>query len=197
MNRSLQLLICLSAAVVLCQCSSSEKKGKNLAEMTLRERTDLKPDNSMLSQRSSFEKYITDPKMSKGNAGTYFQKQTHHSKSFNGGDSYAGQKQFKTDQSWFGKSKAKNMDMTYSLGDKQAPGMKSSFKTDVSRFGSQQAREGSSTFSGANNMFQTGSALSRSKGTPKAPLIIENYNDKGGKTSAYTEDEVRKLLNRN
>lgn len=196
MNRFFQLIICLLAAVVLCQCSSSKKtvKKKDTSSMSLAQRSMLKPD---ANQRSSFEKYITDPKMSKGNAGTYFQKQTHHSKGFNGGDSYAGQKQFKTDQSWFGKSKAKNMDMTYSLGDKQASGMKGAFKTDVSRFGSQQAREGSSTFSGANNMFQTGSALSRSKGTPKAPLIIENYNDKGGKASAYTEDEVRKLLNRN
>jgi hypothetical protein len=196
MNRFFQLLICLPAAVVLCQCSSGEKKAakKDTANMSLAQRSMLKPD---ANQRSSFEKYITSPQ-SKSNAGAYFQKQMHQSKSFNGGQSYAGQKQFKTDESRFGKSKAQNMDMTYALGDKRASGTSGAFKTESSRFAGKQARESGSAFSGADNVFKAGSALTRSKGTPKAPLIIENYNDRGGgKASAYTEDEVKKLLNRN
>lgn len=195
MNPPMRLLICLSAGVVLCQCSGPEKKKSDPSELSLVKRTTSGVD---LSKRSSFEKYMSDPKLSKGSAGSYFQKQAHHAKNFNGGNSYAGQKQFKTSQSLFGKSKATGLDMTYALGDKQAGGMNDSFKTDASRLGSQQAREGSSFFSGADSSFKTGSALTRSRSIGRAPHIIENYNDRGGgKKSAYSEDEVRKLLNRN
>lgn len=194
MNSALRLLICLSTGAVLCQCSSTEKKKPDPAEQTLAKRTTAGVD---MNKRSRYEKYMNDPKLSNGSAGSYFQKQTHHSKSFNGGNSYSGQKEFKTSQSLYGKSKA-NFDMTYALGDKQALGKNSTFKADESRFGTQKAREGDSLFSGADNEFKTGSALTRSKSTGKAPKIIENYNDKGeGKKSAYSEEEVRKLLNRN
>lgn len=195
MTAAIRLLICFSAGAVLCQCSSPKKKKADPSEQSLVKRTTSGVD---MNKRSSYEKYMTDPKLSKGSAGSFFQKQTHHSKSFSGGDSYAGQKQFKTGQSIFGKSKAGGFDMTYALGDKQAGGTKSSFKADVSRFGSQQARESSSMFGGADDSFKTGSALTRRKRTGKAPNIIENYNDMGGgKKSAYSEDEVRSLLNRN
>ncbi|MCF7786049.1 MAG: hypothetical protein K9N47_08000 [Prosthecobacter sp.] len=195
MNPTLRLLICLSAGVVLCQCSSTKKKKKeDPSEQSLVKRTTSGVDTN---KRSQYEKYMNDPKLSKGSAGSYFQKQTHHSKNFNGGNSYSGQKEFKTSESLYGRSRTK-LDMTYVLGDKQALSKNNSFKADESRFGSQKAREGESLFSGADNQFNTGSALTRSKSIGKAPKIIENYNDKGGgKKSAYSEEEVRKLLNRN
>lgn len=188
-------LLCVCAGVALCQCSGDGKKPakKDTANMSLTQRSMLKPDEN---QRSRYEKYITDPK-SKGTAGSYFQNQKHHSKNFNGGDSYAGQKQFKTDQSWFGRSKNKSADMTYSLGNKQATGVDGKFKTDKSRLGDRQAGENGSTFSGADSIFKTSSALPRSQRTARPPKIIENYTDQGGKPGAYTEDEVKKLLNRN
>ncbi len=194
MNLPARLLICLGAGAVLCQCTGPKKKKADATEQTLVKRTTSGMD---MSKRSSFEKYMTDPKLAGGSAGSYFSKQSHHAKSFNGGNSYAGQKQFKTSQSLFSK-KATGFDMTYALGDKRAGGTKNSFKTDSSRFGSQQAREGNSFFGGADQTFKTGLALPRSKGIGKGPKIIENYNDRGGgKKSAYSEDEVRKLLNRN
>ncbi|MCX6850508.1 MAG: hypothetical protein NTY98_16435 [Verrucomicrobia bacterium] len=193
----MRLLICISAGVVLCQCSTkttTKKKKVDPSEQKLLQRTTSGVD---MTKRSQYEKYMNDPKLSKGSAGSHFQKQMHNSKSFNGSNSYAGQKEFKTSQSVYGKSKAK-FDMTYALGDKQALGKNSTFKAGESRFGNQKAREGDSLFSGADNQFKTGSALTRSKSFGKAPKIIENYNDRGeGKKSAYSEDEVRKLLNRN
>jgi hypothetical protein len=196
MNATLRLLICLGAGVFLCQCTTTKKKKKeDPSEQTLMKRTTSGMD---MTKRSKYEKYMSDPKMGKSSAGSYFQKQAHHSKTFSGSNSYAGQKQFKTSQSMFGKSKANGLDMTYALGDKQALSSKNGFKTDASRFGNQKAHEGNSLFSGADNQFKTGSALTRSKSFGKAPEIIENYNDRGnGKKSAYSEDEVRKLLNRN
>lgn len=198
MNSTVRLLICLSAGVVLCQCSTkttSKKKKVDPSEQKLLQRTTSGVD---MTKRSQYEKYMSDPKLAKGSAGSYFQKQTHNSKNFGGNNSFSGQKQFKTNESIFGKSKSKNFDMTYALGDKQALSKNNGFKASESRFGNQKAREGGSLFSGADNQFKTGSALTRSKSFGKAPKIIENYNDRGeGKKSAYSEDEVRKLLNRN
>jgi hypothetical protein len=196
MNATMRLLICLIAGVVLCQCTSTKKKKKvDPSEQSLQTRTTSGMD---MSKRSKYEKYMSDPKLANSSAGSHFQKQMHNSKSFNGSNSYSGQKEFKTGQSVYGKSKSKNFDMTYALGDKQALSKNNGFKAGESRFGNQQAREGDSLFGGADNQFKTGSALTRSKSFGKAPKIIENYNDRGeGKKSAYSEDEVRKLLNRN
>lgn len=188
-------LLCVCAGIILCQCSGGGKKPakKDTSGMSLAQRSMLKPDEN---QRSRYEKYITNPH-SKGNAGAWFQDKKHHSSSFNGGNSYAGQKQFKTSQSWLGRSKASGVDMTYSLGDKQASGVDGKFKTSRSRFDGRQAGENGSAFSDADSVFKTDSALPRSQRTARKPLIIENYNDKSGKPGAYTEDEVKKLLNRN
>jgi hypothetical protein len=193
MKPTVRFLWITAAGLVLCHCAGDGKAKKDTAGMSLAQRAMLKPDEN---QRSRFEKYITNPK-SKGNAGTWYQDKMHHSKSFNGGDSYAGQKQFKTDQSWFGRSKNKSADMTYALGDRQATGVDGTFKTDKSKLGGRQATENGSTFSGADSVFKTNSALPRSQRVAREPLIIENYNDKAGKPGAYTEAEVKKLLNRN
>lgn len=193
MKQLLSLTICASAGLMLCQCSGTDKKSKKTTEMSLEQRAVRKPDDS---QRSQYEKYITDPKMSKGGAGTYFQKQMHHSKNFNGANSYAGQKQFKTSQSWFGKSRSQAADMTYSLGDRQSRMGGEAFKADQSRFGSQQAREGSSSFRGSGDVFKTDSALTRSQSRPKQPSIIGNLEATSTTDGAYTEDQVRSLLQR-
>lgn len=199
MNTPLPLLLCALTGLLLCQCSSGGKekavKTKNLASMPLAQRSMLKPDEN---QRSQYEKFITTPKNGKGGAGAHFQNQAHHSKSFSGGNSYAGGKAFKTNQSWFGKSKAQGMDLTYSLGDTQSSMGGDGFKTGQSRLGGQQARQGTSSFQGSDSVFKTGNALTRSRGAPRPLKIIESFNDSdGGKASAYTEDEVRKLINRN
>ncbi len=192
---ALSLLLSLCAALALCQCSTKTEKPKSTSEMTLQQRATLKPNQN---QRSQFEKYITGSKGMKGSAGNYYQKQMHHSKSFGGGNSYAGQKQFKAGQSWFGKSKASGMDMTYALGDHQSSMGRTAFKADASRMGRQEAREAGSAFNGGGNIFKTGSALTRAEGMPEAPLIIEDRSQgsSSGKKAAYTEDEVKKLLGR-
>ncbi len=194
MNHAARFLICISAGVALCQCSSPKKKTTSSAEQSLVQRAMAKPDDK---KRSQFEKYISGSGHGpQGSTGAYFQKQVHNSKSFSGGNSYDGQKQFKTSQSRFGKSKVPGMDQTYALGDKTPSGLNGAYKAEQSRFGSMQSRDGSSAFNGPDN-FKTGSALTRSRSVGKAPSIIENYNSMGGKKSAYSEDEVRKLLNRN
>ncbi len=192
MNRLLQLLIC-ATGVVLCQCSHSEKKKSKPSELSLAQRAMRKPD---ATERSQFEKYLSPSKDGKSGTAAHYQKQTHQSKSFSGGDSYAEQKPFKAGQSWFGKSKVQGMDTTYALGDQQAAGLGGTFKAGASNLGSKQDRAGDSTFRSSNDAFKAGSALTRSKRTGKAPLIIETIETQSIKKSAYTEDEVKRLLNR-
>ncbi|MEZ5388112.1 MAG: hypothetical protein R3F13_21605 [Prosthecobacter sp.] len=197
MNPTSQILLCALAVGVLCQCTGGDDKKakkKDTSNMPLAQRSMLKPDEN---QRSRFEKFITDPKAGKGGAGNYFQKQVHHSNSFSGGNSYAGQKQFKAGQSWFGKSRAQGMDTTYSLGNRQSSMAGEGFDAGQSKLGARQSRDGASVFGGSDSIFKTGNALTRSAGAPKPPKIIENYNDMGGGKSAYSEDEVRRLINRN
>lgn len=195
MNLLFRVLLCMTAAAALCQCSSSKKKKKSKSsELSLAQRATAKPD---MQKRSSFEKSLnSNSKSAKGSAGSFYQKQMHLSKEFTGGNKYAGQKQFKTSQSWFGKSKALSKDTTYALGEKQASGMSGKFKTGDSRYSDMQAREGSSAFSGSKSLVKTNSALTRSLSVGKGPKIIENIEANSTKKSAYTEDEVKTLLGR-
>lgn len=191
MKHLLPLLLCVSAALLLSQCSGPEKKKTSSLDMSLKERSMQKPDASV---RSQFEKYIGGTG-AKGATGNWYQRQMHHSKSFGGG-SYAGQKNFKADQSWFGKSKAMGTDMTYSMGGKQASMGKGSFKAGQSSFAGQGARENGSAFSGAGDIFSTRSALPYSQSGSKIPQIIENIQTTSTKKSAYSESEVKSLLGR-
>ncbi len=191
MNTLLSLLLCVSAVLGLCHCSASGDGKKTPKEMTLAQRAMQKPDANV---RSQFEKYIGGTG-TKAGAGSWYQKQMHHSKSF-GSTSYGGQKSFKAGQSWFGKSKAPGMDMTYSMGGRQSSMAGSAFKAGESRFGGKSAHEAGSAFSGGGDVFGTGSALTRAKGTPRAPLIIENFEATSTKKSAYSESEVKSLLGR-
>lgn len=185
------LLSCLPAVLLLCQCSGPKEVKKDLSTMTLAQRSTAKPS---AEQRSQFEKYIGGMN-GKSGAGSYYQKQMHQAKGY-GASSYAGQKQFNAKQSSFGRSKAMGTDMTYSMGGKQSSMAGSAFKSGQSRYARQEAREGGSAFSGGNDIFSTGSALSRSKARPRAPQIIETIESTSAKNSAYSEDEVKKLLGR-
>lgn len=191
MNQPLPLLLGISAAMLLCHCSAPKEETKSTKEMSLAQRAMQMPDEKV---RSQFEKYIGGAG-SKTGAGSFYQKQMHHSKSFGGG-SYAGQKSFKADQSWFGKSKAPGMDMTYSMGGGQSSMAGNAFKSGPSRFTNQGARENGSAFSGGGDVFSTRSALPRSQSGSKIPQIIGDYQGTSTKKSAYSEDEVKSLLGR-
>lgn len=193
MTRPLRLLICIGTGLVLCQCESTETKKSKSSELGLAQRAQAKPD---LGKRSSFEKYLSSAQSPKGGAGSQFQKQMHHSKEFSGVNSASNQKQFKTKQSWFGRSKNTGADQTYSLGSKKAAEGSESFKAGTSRYGNMQAREGSSEFSGANNRFSTGQALRKDQRIARDPMIIESIETTSMKKGAYTEDEVKRLLGR-
>jgi predicted alpha/beta-fold hydrolase len=51
-------------------------------------------------------------------------------------------------------------------------------------------------FRGAGDSFRTNSALTRSQSRPRQPNIIENLEATSTTDGAYTEDQVRSLLQR-
>lgn len=191
MIQPLPLLLSIAISAMLCQCSAPEEKKTSTKEMSLAQRAMQKPDPNV---RSQFEKYIGGSG-SKAGAGNWYQKQMHHSKAF-GGNSYAGQKSFKAGQSWFGKSKAPGMDMTYSMGGKQASMAGNAFKSGKSNFAGKEAREGGSAFSAGGDSFSTRPHLPRSRSGSMLPQIIENVEATSTKNSAYSEDDVKSLLGR-
>lgn len=195
MNPPLPLLLCFFISAALCQCSSDGEKTakKDYASMSLAQRSMQKPD---MNRRSHFEKSITNSS-SKNGAGSYFQHQAATAGSFAGVGSFAGQKAFKAKESRFGKTTARGLDLTYALGDMKASESGSQFDTEASKLGTMQAREGRAKFSGADDEFKTRHALPGSKRKGKEPTIIETIEATPTKKGAYSEEEVRKLLNRN
>lgn len=191
MKHPLLPLLCIATSGLLCQCSAPEEKKTSTKEMSLAQRAMQKPDPNV---RSQFEKYIGGSG-NKAGAGNWYQKQMHHSKAF-GGNSYAGQKSFKAGQSWFGKSKATGMDMTYSMGGKQASMAGNAFKSGQSNFAGKEAREAGSAYGAGGDTFSTRPHLPRSRSGALMPPIIENFEATSTKNSAYSEDDVKSLLGR-
>lgn len=193
MSKIIRLILCGFVATALSQCSSGEDESSESTGLSLQQRSTRKPDTN---HRSQFEKYIGGSGKDGLGTASWYQKQAHHSKSFNGGNTYAGQKQFNTKSSWFGRSKSQSADRTYALGDKASSAGKNAFKTSPSNFGSIQARESGTVFSPGGNAFKSGSALTRSERTPRMPTIIDNVGTSSAKSGAYSEDEVKRLLGR-
>lgn len=191
MKHSLSFLLCIVTSGLLCHCSAPKQKKISTKEMSLAQRAMQKPDEKV---RSQFEKYIGGTG-TKAGAGNWYQKQMHNSKNFGSG-SYAGQKSFKAGQSWFGKSKAPGMDMTYSMGGRQSSMAGNAFKSGQSNFAGKEAREGGSAFSAGGDVFGTRPHLPYSRSGSKIPQIIENVEATSTKKSAYSEDDVKSLLGR-
>jgi hypothetical protein len=182
MNSAARFLICFSAGIVLCQCTGPKEKKVDPTEQTLEKRTTSGMD---LTKRSRYEKSISDSKLTGNNAGSYFQKQTHHSKSFIGADSYAGQKQFKTNQSIFGKSKAKGLDMTYALGNKHAGGAKTA---------SRQRRPASTASRPVKVNPCSAEATTLSKLAPRSHAARASANRRISSRTTMTEAAAKKAL---
>lgn len=197
MNRFLFTALCLTAAA-LCSCASGDKKkpsSKSLDEIKLSERMGRKPD---ANSRSHYEKYLPSSMGGKGTAGSQFQKQVHRSAAFAGTNNQAKgfEGSHKTNQSTFGRLKFWGKNSTFAEAGKTSSGTSKTFDPGAGSFNtSKSASESGQVFSGATNSFGTKSAISdgeRITSLPNAKSI-----DSISTTNSYSEDEVKKLLNRN
>ncbi|MBL9130788.1 MAG: hypothetical protein JNG86_06290 [Verrucomicrobiaceae bacterium] len=191
MNRLVAIITCLTAGC-LCSCAGGEgkKKSKPLDEVKLGQRLN-KPDTS---QRSHYEKFMSKSVDGRGSAGMQFQNQMFRTSKVAGLNEASGMGgQYKTKESMF--SRLKFWDKSTFKTD-QAGGIASKAFDTGDAFKTGEAGEGSKIFSGADDVFGTKQALSRSDRVGQAPKIIENRSN-SGTTGSYTEDEVKRILNRN
>lgn len=193
MNRTVQIILCI-CMTVLCSCKSPQKK-KDPIDQKLGER--LNPNKKdILGMRSRYEKFMNTSMDGRGTTAAHYQKQMHHDKSFNANKQFKTSDSFKTKESPISKWKFWGKDSTFAGADKASNIANKTFDAGANRDASKMASDGSATFSGADNVFGTKSALTRSQQTARAPHIIDDpmSNPKGG---AYSESEVKRLMNRN
>ncbi len=198
MNRHLVTAICLSA-LSICSCVSETKKkkpsSKSLDEVKLSERLGKKPDQN---SRSHYEKYLPSATGGRGTAGTQFQKQMHRSAAFHGTNTRATglDGKYKTNQSAFSRWKFWGQKGQFAEAGKSNTGTSKVFTPGTGGFNAAKAaREGGQAFSGATDTFGAKSALSNRDGLTTLPNA--KSIDSISTNNSYSEDEVKKLLNRN
>ena len=196
MNRLLFTALCLTAAA-LCSCASGDKKkssSKSLDEVKLSERMGRKPD---ADSRSHYEKYLPSAMGGKGSAGSQFQKQVHRSATFAGTNNQAKgfEGSHKTKQSTIGRLKFWGKNSAFAEAGKTSSGTSKTFDPGAGSFNTAKSASGAGkVFSGASDSFGTKSALS---GDTRTTLPNAKSIDSISTTNSYSEDEVKKLLNRN
>ena len=97
---------------------------------------------------------------------------------------------FASKSNWFGKQQARE-------GKQTASGMNENFSTPANRMATQSNRMGSDSFYAGGDEFSTFSNFAGSRAVKKntKPNIVRKED--GGLEAAYTEDQVRALINRN
>ena len=117
--------------------------------------------------------------------------------SFSGKHDYNGKDEYKAKEFSQSDKKTREEGESFSGADKKSNTADKDFATKDSRFGSQQSKEGDKSFSGSDDVFKTRMVSDAAKSQKKntKPLIVPKEGE-GGK-SAYTEEEVRRMVNRN
>ena len=201
---AMKLILTTLALATLCSCGSSSSRGdKSLADMSMGERFDrskkaMQEGNTSSDKnfRSQYEKSATSV-LSQGKSGSagWLGRQKHGAHDFNGVKSFRAD-EFKTttfsgadDKNWMGKLALSERDKVPAFADETFGTKKSAFANDQAREGSQKSRFGDDVFKTTMNR-----EAAKSQKKNKGPTIIELPEQAEG--SAYTEDEVKKLLGR-
>lgn len=145
--------------------------------------------------RSHFDKTMQASLSGNQSAG-WLSKQKHSTSDFNGVKLFTGMTAFKTQDFSGSDLKSRLNDQGFNQREKEPSFADNIFKTDQNPFAKKMSRDDTRSFSGANDVFKTkanreGLAEQNKNNTPK---FIEL--DPKERRSAYTEDEVRRLLGR-
>lgn len=116
---------------------------------------------------------------------------------FNGKSDYNGSHDYKAKDFSQADKKSREESHSFEQGDKKPRESDKSFTTKDSRLGDDKAREGDKSFARSEERFKTRLVSDAAKAQKKEqkPLMIPK-DGADGKT-AYTEEEVRRMLNRN
>jgi hypothetical protein len=187
-------LLLLPLAFTLAACTSSDGSKETPPLMSERMANRLtKPD---LSRRSIYDKSMQASLGKTKGSASRFSQLKHDGKTYSGTKTFADTSAFKTtdyarrdDKSAMGRKGFAEAERSPAFAD-------DSFATNESRMAGQTAREAGSTFKGSDRVFGTSdvrdAAASQRKNTQPSFIQLED----SGRTSAYTEDQVRKLLGR-
>jgi hypothetical protein len=187
--------------LALVSCSSGEKKPEpKKADGSLTSRM-LMPDRN---KRSDFDTAREKTTGQKSGIAGFFQRQSVKGDAYTGKKSFRAGKGFKTAE--FSQSDLKNRaskerskieGQRFNQSDTTAREGSQVFGTEASRYDNQAARQQGGVFSEADERFGTSAVRDASKSQQKnvRPLIIDSYQKEG--KSAYSEDDVRRMVNRN
>lgn len=184
--------------------SSSRSSRKSLADMSMSERRSRSmkalqegSNSTNPEYRSRYDK-AAQSVLSQGKRGSaaWFSRQKHSAHDFNGVKTFSTGNEFSTktfsgadNQSWMGRQQLSERDKVPSFADNQ-------FNTQESNFANGKSSFADKTFSMGDEVFKTtmNQAATKSQKKNKLPQIIELPEQAQG--SAYTEDQVKKLLGR-
>jgi hypothetical protein len=188
-------------ALASCSSSSGDKKPEpKKKDGSLTSRI-LMPDRD---KRSDFDLARDKTTGKKSGIAGFFQRQSLR------GDSFTGKKTFNTDKGFktagFSQADLQNRSLSernriggqrYNQADGVAREGSKTFGTGSSSFDDQMATQQGDAFSQSDERFGTSAVrdASRSQRKNVRPLIIKNYQQEG--KSAYKEEDVKRMVNRN
>jgi len=170
----------------------------NMGERFDRAKQAMKEGNKSTNKnlRSPYEKAATSVlNQGKNGSAGWFGRQKHGAQDFNGVRAFkADEFKAKTfsdagDKNWMGKQALGERDKVPAFADNMFGTKKSSFANDQARDASQTSRFGNAAYKTTMNR-----EAAKSQEKNQGPLIIELPEQAEG--SAYTEDQVKKLLGR-
>ena len=187
----MRLVSCTLLSLLLVACASDEPEvGATMTEgMASRL---LKPD---MKKRSGFESSL---RSENSQMGDYFSQQNYGTKEADR-KSYRRSDGYKTDTFSGADDRSQIADQTFS-GQSQPNRMADqTFAADAARLGDQTARQQTQVFRESGDTFKTTQVrdAAKSQAQNKRPLIVEPDAADLAPEKRYSEDDIRRLLNRN
>lgn len=199
------ILLPLAAGLLLGACSSSERETANNESTQGRLlRASLTDPRKSSDKRSAFERQ-RETTGQKSSIASFFQRQSVKNHSFTGNKAFHSGDEFKAGQFSQSSKKSQAGDDTFSRSGqrfdqaRQTPAEAGkTFATSASRYQNQSAAQEGDAFQDATDRFATSPVRDALKSQQKneRPKILPNPARQEGKT-AYSEDDVKRMVNRN
>lgn len=192
--------LCLGVLITLSACSSSKKPDE--PEGATVSGLNRFMDKGFDKKSGQFDRNMVS-KFDQRNFGTDKKKVKEgrfHADSYAGKHDYTGAGEYKTKEfNQSGKVSRENKEV-FNQSGKESREADQEYASKDSRYGSQQARQDDKEFGGNDKNYKTGEVHDAAKSQKKnvRPEIIPKEGDgTDGDKSAYSEAEVRRLVNRN
>lgn len=196
MSKPLHLLVILCVTSLLAHCSSSARKDEPEGATVSRiDRAMNKGFNRKTKQYDPAFRSEFDQKTYLGNKKVKGKK--FRTGEFNGTDAYSGTSEFKAGTFSQADKASRAGDQTFSQAGKSPRDATQTFDTAQSRDASRSAQQSDKTFTQSDDVFTTRDVRDAAKAQEKnvLPKIIK-AETQGGET-VYTEQDVKRMLNRN